>query len=346
MLLSTFGFGAMLGLFIGCDEPAKTVSKAPSCNLKLENLGAGEGSEWLFLEALPGKTPVPQVKTRLKFYKKDNKTHAKYTMGTLSDVYDYQCTLETDTLVCREKVDVVKLCQALLVGGKKCTFNSMTNFDKTLLREDIEKGAKKAKGIYKQIKKTPDWNQYQLTHNNLANRLQRIVYTRIDAANCRLNITDNYVTVYNGERTEDSNPVGVNAFVANDQGTLFWEDCTEVKDLVDTKSGDYPEDPANVQPTRRHMVGEEIHYWLLHEPLRVPEDKCEYSYDLWLDGKPTDKKGLKPELTENKKELRWHFSHNFSQTSKQPHVFVMDITKTCEGKEAEEIRACNAVFAE
>ena len=52
----------------------------------------------------------------------------------------------------------------------------------------------------------------------LGNKLQGILYVKVDESACRLKVTDNYMTMFNGERKEDSNPNGTNPFVKNTLG--------------------------------------------------------------------------------------------------------------------------------
>ena len=51
------------------------------------------------------------------------------------------------------------------------------------------------------------------------------------------------MTVYNGKKVEDSNPVGTNAFVKNELGDLLWEHCENRNDFLPLSKGTFPEDP-------------------------------------------------------------------------------------------------------
>ena len=52
---------------------------------------------------------------------------------------------------------------------------------------------------------------------------------------------------------------------------LSWRDC-DTTQLFDTTSAEYPAEPEKVQLTQVHGIDSEIHYWLLHGPLRFAEE--------------------------------------------------------------------------
>ena len=123
----------------------------------------------------------------------------------------------------------------------------------------------------------------------------------------------------------------------------MWEDC-ETSQLFDTTFAEYPEKPEDVQPVGQHAVGTEVHYWLLHGPLRYAEKDCEYSFDAYHNYK-LEKKGLKPEQVnvKGKNELRWHYGKKYDQTSDkaQPEIMML-VTKTqCKDKPEKRITGCN-----
>jgi hypothetical protein len=207
----------------------------------------------------------------------------------------------------------------------------------------MTKGVAAAEKIFAQQKEGKGFKRYQNKFNSLGNKLQGVMYVDIDDKNCRLRVTDNYMTFYNKQRLEDSNPNGINAFVKNEVGELLWEDC-ETSQLFDTTFAEYPEKPEDIQPIGTHAVGTEVHYWLLHGPLRYAEKGCEYSFDVYHNYL-SDQKGLKPTTNEvkGKTELLWHHAKKFDKasTKSQPEIVMLVSKIKCADKPEKKITACN-----
>jgi hypothetical protein len=327
-------------LLVACEErePKKKIvlgSTAGDCDVEINNMA---GTEWLYLRANADKSETPDHKVRLKFVSEDGATKAKYNVGSLSDIYTYNCTIESEELVCREEAKVKDFCQALVAGGGECNAETLRKVDRSLTDAQIKEGMAEAEKVMAKYKGTSKWEQFAFQNNNLGNKLQGLLYAKVDKRRCRMRVTDNYMTIYNGKRIEDSNPQGTNPFVKNEQGELLWEHCTDSATLVDNKSADKP---RSTKRTVRHAAGTDIHFWYLGDDWKRAKDGCSYSYDLWLDGKP-HKKGLAPEASGRDQVVHW--THNFEAASPTPHVFVMHGTMACEGKDKVDSVACNATM--
>ena len=330
----------------GEQEAAQTTAEPEiTCDLSLDQL---TDSEWLFLREINGQEPIPDPKSRLKFVQKDGNLVAKYTAASLSDMYDYSCTKneDGDQLICRTDAELVKWCQTLMANNRKCNLGTLQQLDPTIKdSEELTKAVEEATKLHEEVKKTDGFQNYKSQFNSLANKLQGLVYVNIDKNQCRLQIIDNYMAYTNKKRMEDSNPNGSNAFVKNTLGNLQWADC-DTPQLFDTLSKDFPEKPEEVQPIGRHAVGTEVHYWVLHEPLRYAEEGCEYTYDVFHNYKQVQS-GLKPEIVEvkGKKENRFHYSQKFDAPSKrgQPEVVMTTHQIKCADKPEKIITTCNKV---
>jgi hypothetical protein len=338
--------GATIGL-LACGEEATTeVAPKVTCDLSLDKLA---DSEWLFLQEINGMDPEPDLKSRLKFVEADGKLTAKYTAASLSDMYDYECgeTDKSDQIVCRTKPDIVQWCQTLMTNNRKCNIKTLKGLDDTLVEsEELTKSIEAATKIFQEAKKSEQFQGYKSQFNTLANKLQGLVYVSVDSNKCRLNVIDHYMAYANKQRVEDSNPNGNNPFVKNEVGELQWEDC-ETSQLFDTLSADFPEKPEEIQPIGRHAVGSEVHYWVLHGPLRFEEEGCEYSFDVFYNYRKI-REGLKPEVVEvdGKKENRFHYAKTFKNASKrgQPEILMTTHSIKCADKPEKKITTCNKVF--
>ena len=337
----------------GCEEQGSKMTiggkppAAKDCALSLDSLG---DTEWLFLRANPDKSEVADHHTRLQFKSEGGALKAKYNVGSISGMYDYNCTKKGEELLCLEAPKTRDWCQALVAGGAECNAETLRGIDPNLTDDEVAKGMTDAEDVMKKYRGTPDWDKFKFQNNNLGNKLQGILYVKVDTRSCRLRITDNYVTIYNGKKVEDSNPAGTNPFVKNELGELLWKTCDNSMDLVTLAAPEYPADPGNTQHIGRHKVGAEVHTWLLHEPARTPKEGCTYSFDVWIDGKP-EQKGLVPEVvdvapakgkTPAVQELRWHFAKTYTEPSGQT-VQVLFAESDCGGTKPPIVSACNAL---
>ena len=89
------------------------------------------------------------------------------------------------------------------------------------------------------------------------------MYVKVNTRKCELRVTDNYVTVYNGKKIEDSNPNGTNAFVKNELGDLLWDHCTESSNLIALDTAEFPKDPQNAGHMGKWGVNQDVNFWYL-----------------------------------------------------------------------------------
>jgi len=306
-------------LLVACEERGSGIYVGGSgavadCDLGLDKLN---DTTWVILKVNPDKTEEPDPHARMKFSVQDGKYSVQYNVGSLSDVYTYGCEKKADELTCREEPRARDWCQALLVGGGECTSEVLKTYDPTIPDDELAKAVEEAKANVAKYQNTPDWKQFELNNNNLANKLQGLLYVKVDARKCRLRITDNYMTIYNGKRTEDSNPVGTNPFVKWSGGELLWDHCKDGGDIAPTHLAEYPTDLATVPLVREATLGEQVDFWYLGQDARTPVEGCKYSYDLWFDGM-NPQRGLTPDRVDVKggQELRWHWTHTWSEPNK------------------------------
>jgi len=334
----------------GCGEdkePKKTLTlgqAAGDCSLALDGL---DGTEWIYLRANPDRTDTPDpMQGRIQFKTVEGQITAKYNVGSRSDIYEYECEAPGEKrMICREKAHAKDYCQALAVAGKECTAESLRKIDGSLSDEKVAKGIEEGMANVAKFKGTDKWKNFVFNNNNLGNKLFGIIYVKVNERNCELRVTDNYVTVYNGKKVEDSNPNGTNAFVKNELGDVLWEHCTSASNLIALDTADFPKDPNSARHMGRWDVGKDVNFWYLGADAMAAPEGCELEFDTYMDAMPLSK-GNKPgtHKLKGKEVLTWHFSHKWDAAPTQPAVVTMVRNKVCGGKTEVDQVSCAAVL--
>lgn len=328
------------GLVIG-DDGKK------GCELSVDTL---PDSEWVISKINPDKSTTPDHSARVKFVTEDGQLKAKYNVQSVADMYTYRCEkTKEDRVTCREKPRVKDFCQALEAGGSKCDTATLKGLIPDATDKELEEGIKQGMEIVTKYKDKPEWKQFVAQNNNLGNKLRGILYVKVDAKRCQLRVTDNYMTVYNGKKVEDSNPVGTNPFVKNEMGELLWEHCENRNDYLPLSKGEFPDDPANVRPEPQQTVGKPVHFWYLAGDAIAAVEGCTYKYDIWLDGKPLAMAQTPKQVDDGKggKRLEWHHEHTFSAPSPNAlgNVMTAVVNTSCTPKEGEKKKAAEKKVA-
>lgn len=329
----------------GC---APSAPERPACDLSYDSL---DGSSWVMLEAMPDRTDKPNAMARMRFETKDGNIRVKYNARSLSDIYTYDCKLakqgENDVLFCEEEPHLVDWCQALMVyESDMCTPEKLRELGASRSTdEEINKAIAKAKESFA---KNKDDARYRLNNNNLGNKLQGLLWVKINKRRCRLDIDDMFMTIYNGKRTEDYNPVGKNPFVRSDE-EFVWEHCLDSQSLADLDSPDLPKDLSTLDPQRKQSVGKPVHYHFVGEKWAKAEKGCEYKYSNYAMWRPVTKE---VSVTPNEKgELNWSTSHTYAQEDivdvlqgRPGAVYHMVRSQHCALREPEIDVLCNAAL--
>ncbi|MFH1469977.1 MAG: hypothetical protein ABIO70_36670 [Pseudomonadota bacterium] len=333
------------------DKPKVVLGqRASSCDLNVGNL---PGTQWVLLQINPDKSETPNNQTRLKIYEEGGSVKAKYTVSSYSDVYTYNCKQQESAgkqeLFCKEEPKVKDWYQALYVAGKDTSIEAIRAIDGDVTQTQYDEGAKNAQEIIKKFEGTDKWDSFKFQNNNLGNKLQGLVYLSIDERKCRLMITDMYMTIYDGKRLEDSNPVGTNPMVQSED-ELSYEHCTDSADLIPTKTAEFPksaDEAAEAFCAPNHgcffSTGETAYFQYVGQDGREATEGCTYTFDTWKDWKP-GVKGQAAQIVDGKgkkKEVRWTYSTTFDASG--PHVVEMVRHWSCPGKPAEQEVSCALV---
>jgi hypothetical protein len=348
--------GVLIGL-VACEETSNNKlnvggdDNAAACKVTNSTLA---GTSWLYnkLAADGSGTREPDVQTRATFFEEGGVLKAKYTVGSYSDVYTYDCKLneKLGEWQCFEPPKYKDWCQALITGGGTCDAAALTKLAGNFAdAAAIDKAIPEATETVAKYKDGEQWEQFVFNNNNLGNKLQGRMYVKVDEKRCHLRVTDNYMTIYNAQMKEDSNPVGTDQFVQTEED-FMWETCTDSADLIAMKSDKFPEKEEEVLPCLPNAgcgfgAGEPVYYHYIGTDGREAKEGCTYSYDLYVDWKPVSKDNEAPVVEFGKgKEVRW----GFSQTYDEPKAHIAEIVRyaTCEGKKEQVETACNLVLVQ
>lgn len=320
-----------------CGDSTPKKPAKPACGISLETL---PGTSFVMLEALPENQTREKPQARVKFSKDGDAISAAYTVMSLSNVYDYGCEKLSDKeLRCTTEPKVDALCRALEVHEEGlCSVETMTKL-KFVVKAGKETDAAiaAAKKLVKEARASESWKMFSMVNNNVANVVQGLLYAKIDERNCRIKVDDMLVTVYNGKRKEDFNPVGTNPFVKTSQEFLF-EDCPKARVLADLTTEEAPKRVADIPAQRVHAVGEPVHFHYVGDEHVKPEEGCTYSADTWVSWKPVES-GLAISPTEDGEKIDWHVAQSFAADDLIPvgagrkgGIFHMTRNKECAGK--------------
>ncbi|MEN0063116.1 MAG: hypothetical protein AAGA48_13255 [Myxococcota bacterium] len=295
---------------VGC--PTSIEGTEEECGLTYDSL---EGRTFVMLEPVDQDTRENAL-ARVSFEKnKDGQLVSKYTVASLSDVYDYPCELvdtpEKTEMHCFQEPDVVRWCTSLMVADEVCSKKVLRKYDVEGTDEELNNLIKKTRAEIKKVEGTPEYDRFRAINNNVGNKLQGRIYVDIDDKKCRLTISDSYWTIVNGRAMETANIVGRSPFVETKDDYIF-ESCNEVNVMAGLESKEYPSAKAIAEiPQARNYEKGKAYWWqyLLDSNIK-PEDGCSYDFDLYANWKQVAS-NQKAEIEGS--EIRWRGQHAFSE---------------------------------
>lgn len=303
---------ALLAGAAACGGSAPAPTAASTCDLTTTTLA---GKAFVELEVQGDKSSQPNPQARVKFRDEGGTLKAAYTMKNGLHVYDYTCadSARDNELRCVTDPDFRRACLSLEVNKEgSCTAEALAELKFEGKAEDITKAIEDARKLVAEARKSEQWKSFQLINNNVANPVQGLIFVKVDQKNCRINIDDMFVTVYNGKRTEDFNPVGSNPFVKTDGDYLF-DDCAVEGLLVDLATADLPEKLEDIPRERNHDVGAEVHYHYLGDD-RKAEEGCTYTADVYANWAPVAK-GVEMQVADGV--VNWHTTHSWKDEDRK-----------------------------
>lgn len=280
----------------GCSTSTpETPEEDEGCDVSLMTL---EDTQWVMWEAMPGGKARENPRARMKFYAEDETLKVDYSVGSPYAMYTYNCQLAGDEVKCHTDPRLVDWCLSLEVNkAGDCTpanLRKMAGLNTELKTGEIVKARKEALAMYEAAKEKGKENpaylkRFEMSQNTLANKLQGRLDIRVRESKCQLVVTDQYMTMVNGEQVVDSNPVGTNPFVENDD-TWLYENCKEGKRFLALAQETRPTDEElkAIDPERRFGSADTVHYHYIGTKNLKAEEGCTYSADLWSQWKPKD----------------------------------------------------------
>jgi hypothetical protein len=300
--MRTLSIPVLAGLMLlgpGCEERNKIVAGrgVDECNVTNMTLS---GTQWVMWEAMPDGTSRANPRARMKFYEEDEMLKVDYTVGSPYEVHTYECRLAADEVKCAEEPRLFDWCLSLEVHkAGSCTparLQEIAGPGMELEPAEIAEAQQKVKEELELVAKRAEENprflaQYKLSKNTLANKLQGILDVRVRERKCQLMVTDQYMTIYNGQKVVDSNPVGTNPFVQDKDNTWLYENCVEGTRFLAMSQETPPTDEElkALDPKRQFGASDTVHYHYVGVQNIKPEEGCTYSADLWAQWKPKAK---------------------------------------------------------
>ena len=176
--------------------------------------------------------------------------------------------------------------------------------------------------------------------NSPNNQLRGILHITIRPDECRLTITDNYMTMSFGAVREMQNVVGAGRFVRSNN-EYFFEHCTDDDNMVALKEAGAKAAPK--ETVGQWKVGDKIPFDYVGPEDQKPKAGCSYKMDTWVQYEPVAK--AKPVELGEDGTLDWGFTASFSE----PGIKVVHLVRyrTCEGGAQEQISlSCQGVRVE
>ncbi len=285
--LIVLALSALIPACDGSSTPAKPAK--PACDLSVATL---TGKTFVMLENT-GNGEVRNPQARLKFVSEGGGLKAKYTVKSLDRVYDYECEdMSSDKrqeVKCMAEPNLAAMCIALEVNkAGSCSKAAIGALGVKATAEEFDKAIKEGKEAVAKAKPAPSWPQFKIMYNNVGNTLQGVLYAKVDAQRCRLSVDDMFMTVHDGKKKEDFNPVGTNPFVLTDKTFLF-DDCPVPRVLAGWKEPKLPEDLSKVSPVGEFEAGKDVHYIYVGDKETKATEGCTYTADTWVNWEAADK---------------------------------------------------------
>lgn len=329
---------------LGCPSSDQGAAKE-ECTLSNRKLA---DTQWAMDEAMPEGPNRTNPRARMKFYKEEGLLKVDYTVGSPYEVHTYDCIPGSEEVRCAEEPKLFDWCLSLEAWQEgACNAQKLKELagDAEIKGKDIAKAqadvAAELKTAREKFKDNPRMmKQYLASKNFLGNKLQGLLSLKVRKEKCDLLVTDQYMTLFNGKRVVDSNPVGTNPFVKL-EGEYLFENCMEGSRFLALEQSNRPTDEEikSIDPNRAFSLGDTVNYHYIGMKHLEAKEGCSYSADVFVQWQPTAKdvnietydcKAQVPDENDPEKAkaitkcVDWRGSHAWSKDSVETLKFVAD----------------------
>ncbi|MES2641518.1 MAG: hypothetical protein V4850_18645 [Myxococcota bacterium] len=319
---------ALLGTGCVPEPEAKKADAAPpdTCGVDIATL---PGSSWIHLKPLAqGDKPNPIA--RIRFEDAAGTLKARYTAGSLGDVYDYSCTVKGKLATCLEDDFHAEawckawaathdgVCDPAALAAVPGLGVPQAEIDKVATKINDE--LKKLKPAERDAQKTAD--------NNPNNKIRGKFMVAVDKGKCQVTIQDKYMTMVDGKVNEYENVLGTAKFEKAKEEYIY-QSC---KDVDSAWAPGADDTHAAVQPAGT------IKFSAILQKEQKGAAGCTYSADVYKDWVKSQSDVAAVE--DAKFGPRWDVQVPLSDAGK--HAVYFDRYKTC-GDKKEQIGLTCAV---
>jgi hypothetical protein len=307
-----------LTALVGCtpEAPPPEVKEEPedTCGVDITKLN---DTSWIHLKPnATGEKPNPMA--RIKFIDEGGALKAKYTAGSLGDVYSYSCTINGKLGTCLEdELHTEAWCKAWAATHEGVCDAAALAAATGLPQAELDKVAKKVTDELKKLKKD-EAEQQRKADNSPNNKIRGKFMVAVDKAKCQVTIQDKYQTMVDGRVNEYENVLGTAKF-EKAKSEYIYESC---KDVDSAWAPDASDQHSAVQSAGT------IKFSAILQKDQKGAANCTYTADVYTDWVKTN---TDIGTTDDKKfGPRWDVSLPIAETGK--HAVYFDRWKTCGDK--------------
>jgi hypothetical protein len=325
----------LFGTACSTPEPApkaETKPAAPACGVDINSL---DGTSWVHLKPQPAGPDKANPTARMKFAMADGKLTAKYTAGSLGDVYDYDCAINGKTATCLEKeLHPEGWCHAWAATHDgvcdPAALASVLGVTPDVLKDAADKVTKEIKAI----KKPDDRTAQMKADNSPNNKLRGKFLIAVDPGSCKLTVQDKYQTMVDSKINEYENVLGTAKFEKATEDYIY-ETCKD----SDSAWAPSPSDDSKHEPVQSPGS---VKFSAILQKDQKGAASCTYTADIYKDWVKVQSDV--PSTDDKKYGPRWDTALPLMDAGR--HAVYFDRYKTCDGKKEKIGLTCAIVRVE
>jgi hypothetical protein len=328
----------VLALLVACSsEPEAPKQEAkpaePTCDLKIDAL---DGTSWVYMKPQPTGPDQPSPITRMKLSGTGAQFTAKYTAGSLGDVYDYSCTVDNGIATCLEtNTHAEAWCKAwAAVHDGTCDAAAVAGIT-GVPQAELDAAATKVNAELAKLKPAEKENQRKVD-NAISNKIRGLFKFAVDGASCKLSVQDKYQTMVDGKLMEYDNPLPPGSKFERTKEDYIFETCSDAENAwAPSASDDGTHEPVKAAGAIKFSA-------VLAKEQKGAKD-CAYTADVYKDWIKVQSDVASAD--DAKYGPRWDTTIPFTDVGR--HAVYFDRYKTCAGGSKERIGlACAVVRVE